>query len=258
MTARATGLGAALLLAAATVDAQGIAARVRAAGTGTVRLEYAARAGVCGNGRGFISAGGRRVVHGAGRDEWEDDCEPGPVRLAIDVSGGEVTAIRAYVGGRWRGSAATELGRVGAREAAAFLLDLAAHGSGRAARDAIFPSGLADSTENWTQLLRIARDESRPREVRRDAVFWVAQAAADEATRGLRAVVGDDALDRDVREQAVFALSQRPKAEAIPALLQIAQTHRDKEIRRKAIFWLGQSNDPRAVDYFARVLERDD
>jgi HEAT repeat protein len=61
-------------------------------------------------------------------------------------------------------------------------------------------------------------------------------------------------VDRDVREQAVFALSQRPHDEGVPALIQIATSHHDPEIRRKALFWLGQSGDPRAIDVFERIL----
>jgi HEAT repeat protein len=63
-------------------------------------------------------------------------------------------------------------------------------------------------------------------------------------------------VDREVREQAVFALSQRPRDEGVPALIRIAKTHNDPEIRRRAIFWLGQSNDPRALALFEELLTR--
>jgi hypothetical protein len=32
------------------------------------------------------------------------------------------------------------------------------------------------------------------------------------------------------------------------------RTHRDPDIRRRAIFWLGQSNDPRALALFEELL----
>jgi len=59
-----------------------------------------------------------------------------------------------------------------------------------------------------------------------------------------------------VREQAVFALSQRPREEGVPALLRIARTHHDPMLRRRAIFWLGQSNDPRALALFEELLTK--
>ena len=57
-------------------------------------------------------------------------------------------------------------------------------------------------------------------------------------------------------EQAVFALSQRPTDEAVPALIRIARTNGDGAIRRKAVFWLGQTDDLRAVALFEDILQR--
>jgi HEAT repeat protein len=59
-----------------------------------------------------------------------------------------------------------------------------------------------------------------------------------------------------VRETAVFALSQRPRDEGVPALITIAKKNPDPELRRKAIFWLGQSDDPRAIALFEELLTK--
>jgi len=53
----------------------------------------------------------------------------------------------------------------------------------------------------------------------------------------------------------VFALSQLPKDEAVPELLHVAQTNPDPAVRKDAIFWLGQTHDPRALAYFEQILE---
>ena len=37
-------------------------------------------------------------------------------------------------------------------------------------------------------------------------------------------------------------------------LLDIAKNDPDKELRKKAIFWLGQSNDPRAAQALESIL----
>jgi HEAT repeat protein len=58
-----------------------------------------------------------------------------------------------------------------------------------------------------------------------------------------------------VRKQAIFALSQRSTDEAVPALIRIARTNDDPELRKTALFWLGQSEDPRAVSLFEEILE---
>jgi HEAT repeat protein len=153
------------------------------------------------------------------------------------------------------GDAGVELGRVAAPEAADLLLRLAARG-GADAGDLIAAASIADSATVWPGLLNLARDESLERASRRAAVFWLSQAAGEAATRGLDSIVTDTTGDRELREHAVFALSQRPREEAVPALIRIARGHGDGPIRRKAIFWLGQSDDPRAIALFEDILRR--
>jgi hypothetical protein len=34
----------------------------------------------------------------------------------------------------------------------------------------------------------------------------------------------------------------------------VAKTNQNPAVRKQAIFWLGQSKDPRALDFFAEVL----
>lgn len=240
--------------------AQSIASRVADVGTGTVWMSYAARPGVCGNGRGSISIrdtdGGRSQYNiGSRRSrEWEDECEPGPVRVSLDVRRGDVTEVRAYVGGRWRGEADLDLGTVSAKDASDYLMEVAASARGDAAEDAIFPAMIAEGVTLWPRLLTLAKDTGRPDDVRKSAVFWVSQAAGDAATRGLEEIVGDPTGDREVRKSAVFSLSQRPRDEAVPALIRVAKTNPDPDIRRSAIFWLGQADDDRAVRFFEEIL----
>jgi HEAT repeat protein len=164
--------------------------------------------------------------------------------------------VDTYVGGRWRpAEGVTDLGDVSAPEAARLLIGLAASAGG-AGEHAVFPATLADSVIVWPELLRLARDTSVPAGTRRSAVFWLGQAAGDAATRGLADLVDDGGVDRSVQEHAVFALSQRPADEGVPALIRIARTHRDPEVRKKALFWLGQSGDPRALALFEEILLR--
>src|SRR5207247_2832274 len=68
-------------------------------------------------------------------------------------------------------------------------------------------------------------------------------------------LVDDGDLDGDVKEQAVFALSQQPHDAGVPALIRIARTHPEPGVRRKALFWLGQSGDPRALALFEERSE---
>ena len=251
----------AILIAAGPLGAQSLARRIADAPDGKVRLEYAARPDLCGNGN-YVSRGGNN------RTSWDSDysddveyteeCMRSPVRLVIYKDGGAISKIRTYVGGRWRPpvGTVTNIGPVSVRDATDYLMSLASGGSIPAAREAIFPMTLADSVVIWPGLMKLARDANRPREVRTQSVFWLSQIAGEAVTANLAALTGEDALDREIRKQAVFALSQRRNEEGVTALIQVARTNRDPEIRKNALFWLGQSHDPRALALFEEILSK--
>src|SRR5213594_2168078 len=258
--------GAWVALALTSVShAQSLERRVASAPDGSVRFSFAAKPGVYGNGRNMISwdcdKGNchNRQVDGNwdDHDDWNMPCDSGPVRVALTKSSGRITDLRVYVGGEWRaGTSATDLGIVSTKDASSYLLALALRDDSRAGEKAIFPAVLADSVTIWPDLLKIAKSDAVSRKVRRSAVFWLGQAAGDAATRGLTDLVADGGQDREVRESAVFALSQRPRDEGVPALIRVARENKDPDLRRKAIFWLGQSDDPRALALFEELLTR--
>ena len=241
--------------------AQALSSRVNAVREGEVRMSFPLRPGVCGRGNNVWYSG--RSSYNSddnkrSRDvEYDIDCDAGPGRLVIVRRDGETTDLRFYVGGRWRASStATDLGSVGARSATDYLIGLAETNDGKVGREAIFPATLVDSIVVWPMLMRIARNDSRPRNVREGATFWLGQLAEEPATRGLTELVGDAALDREVRESAVFALSQRRNGEGVTALINVVRTSKDPELRKKALFWLGQSKDPRALDLIEELLKK--
>lgn len=241
---------AVILAVPAPLAGQSLAQRLGKVTDGSVRMSFAAREGVCGTGRNSI-----HISDDEDDDEWESDCERGPVRVSFHLKGGRVTDSDVYVGGRWRqpGRQVTDLGLVSAREAADLLLGLARRaddGEG----ELITAATLADSVVIWPQLIQLAKDQQVGMETRRQAVFWLGQAAGKAATRGLDSIARDDRGDLEVRKQAVFALSQRPTNEGVPALIQIARTNPHAELRKSALFWLGQSEDPRALELFEELL----
>ena len=240
----------ALLLLPAAAGAQTLAQRAETLRDGTLRLSFAARPGVCGNGGHTIT-----IVSDDEDDEWESDCTPGPVRVSLRVRGGRVADAHTYVGGRWRPpeGTTTDLGQMPARQAAGDLLALVEEHRADA-EELVTAATLADSVVVWPALLRIARRTELPLETRRQAVFWLGQAAGDAATRGLDSLVTDGGGELEVRKQAVFALSQRPADEGVPVLIRIARSNPHAELRKTALFWLGQSEDPRAIALFEEIL----
>jgi HEAT repeat protein len=236
-----------LSVSPACLAAQSLEQRVSAVETGTVHLSFAARPCVCGERT-------TRPGNGDGSEDWEDDCETQPIRVALQLREHRVVGIRTYVGGRWRsGARATDLGTVRSQEAAPYFMNLAA-GAGELSGDPILPATLADSVTIWPSLLRLARTSTLPEERRRTAVFWLGQAAGSAAGGALDSIAGDSLGNREIRKQAIFALSQRSNNEGVPILIRIARTSPDRELRRTALFWLGQSQDPRALDLFEEIL----
>jgi hypothetical protein len=256
---------AGLLLALPFVDAhaQSLAQRVHAVRDGTVELRFAARPGVCGDGLHYFSIG--RAMH-AGGDVWvngsrsKGPCLPGPVRVRLQATDGAVRVERFDVGPVPPGqpsSSVTDLGVVPAAAAASYLLDLAAE-SGSSASRAITAAVLADSASVWRRLFAIARDSSvRSRSTRHEAAFWLAQFSAakiDGRGESLAPPDQDDDDRDDPKSSAIFALSQLRNREGIEPLIRIARTNHDSRLRRKALFWLGESVDPRAIALFGEIM----
>ncbi|MGH9629309.1 MAG: HEAT repeat domain-containing protein, partial [Bryobacteraceae bacterium] len=104
-----------------------------------------------------------------------------------------------------------------------------------------------------TVLIERARNDQDPH-TRGQALFWLSQRAGRKAASEIRNAIENDP-DVKVKERAVFALSQL-KDEGVPLLIEVARTNRSREVRKKAMFWLGQSKDPRALDFFEEVLTR--
>lgn len=258
----ALATSAALCAATTSTEAQPIAQRVRAAGTGMVELHYTARPGVCGDGRSSFSIG-ERFHMGQWRGDMGDArawCQPGPARVRLRVDRGTITDARVAVGLEVRhDERATDLGAVPSAEAASFFLSLADSATPDVSRRAISAAVIADSASVWRRLLAIASDSAdRARSTRHEALFWVGQFAAAKLTghgEDIAAFGDDDRGDRDdARDAAVFALSQLRGHAGVEPLLEIARSNKDPDVRRRAIFWLGESGDPRAIALFESIL----
>jgi HEAT repeat protein len=77
----------------------------------------------------------------------------------------------------------------------------------------------------------------------------------DPAGPAIEDAIRDDP-ETDVKRKAVFALTQMPKDEGVPLLIEVARTNRNPAVRKQAIFWLGQSKDPRALDFIEKILTK--
>ncbi|MEX2179557.1 MAG: hypothetical protein WD801_12655 [Gemmatimonadaceae bacterium] len=238
-------------------EAQTLADRIAAVRDGVVTFHFTARPSVCGDGEHFIRMG--RSYHGSFRSGSPmEPCMIGPVEVRATLDNGSVTRVQYWVGAL-RPRNARDLGAVPAPEAARYLMTLAARGGPAASAKAIVPAVLADSAIVWPALLTVARDtETRSRGTRQEAMHWLSRFASG-------AVAGrpNDPLDwnqepateqEDMQAHAVFVLSQLPRGVGITDLLEVARSNRNPRVRGHALFWLGQSGDPRAIGLYESLL----
>ena len=104
-------------------------------------------------------------------------------------------------------------------------------------------------------LIKVAEGDS-DRELRKQALFWLGQRAGKRSLEVLGNVVEKSDDDTEVQKQAVFAISQRQRDEAVPLLIKIARTHPKAAVRKQAMFWLGQTGDDRALEFFKEILAK--
>ena len=79
--------------------AQNLAQRIASAPDGAVQFTFAARPGVCGNGRSYYSINGS-MWFGSVNDNTmrSDPCQPGPVRVVLGRAGKEIVDVNVFVG----------------------------------------------------------------------------------------------------------------------------------------------------------------
>ena len=139
---------------------------------------------------------------------------------------------------------------------AKFLRDLFAKTGNMAAKDKIiFSISQTHSEGNDQWLLDQAVNTKNSMELRKQALFWAGQTGSvDLAKLG---ALYDKATETEFKNQVIFVLSQRSKSpEAVDKLIDIAKNEKDRELRKQAIFWLGQSHDPRALKALQELINR--
>ena len=239
-----------------------LAARVAAVRDGVAEFRFPSRAGVCGDGYSFIRVGEHMTVGNFSEGTYRRPCVPGPVRIVVSLANGTVTRVKGYVGPEPAPSSGiVDLGTATAAEGSSYLLDVAAIADGgKASREAIFPALLGEDVVAWPRLLQIARHETRDEERKHsEATFWLGRYAAAKLNGSdspFDSDEGDRSDEEDVKEHAVFALSQLRGHEGVEPLIKVARTNKNPNVRSKALFWLGESRDPRAIDVFEEILRK--
>jgi HEAT repeat protein len=253
-------------LLAPALSAQSIVDRVNGASASAVQFSFAARPGVCGNGRTYIMTGnGNTYGNFYSTDVTRTEpCQNGPVRVVIDRAGRDIISITTYVGQPASTDGAQDVGRVSGQQAADYLLDVAAKTEGRVGRDAIFASSLADSATTTDKLVAIARNQNLSRDTRRAALSYMSwsvpagNAVPQRAADAMVAIARDESDNQQVRQQALSVLGRLEHGAGLPALVELSKQQGYTWLAKEAIAALSRSGDPRARDFLRSTLQRND
>jgi HEAT repeat protein len=152
------------------------------------------------------------------------------------------------------------LGQKQSSENATFLRELFARlatsnasGNDDVAQKVLFSLSQMHGVGNERWLMQIAADPKYSVGVRKQAIFSAGQAGVSTAD-----LVGlyDRISDRPIKEQLIWVMSSKNETAATDKLIDIAKRDPDVEMRKKAIFWLGQSQDPRAKQLLLDIINR--
>jgi HEAT repeat protein len=106
--------------------------------------------------------------------------------------------------------------------------------------------------EQW--IMNIALNPKEDIDLRKQALFLAGQSGVAIAELSK---LYDRMGDSEMREQIIFVLSQRQRdPAAMDKLFDIARNEKDPELRKKAIFWLGQSRDPRVQQFLIDLINK--
>jgi HEAT repeat protein len=111
------------------------------------------------------------------------------------------------------------------------------------------------STRVEDKLFEVARGND-VMDVRRQAIRLLGERATKRSFEFLSQTAQSTDGNTEVQIQAVRAISERKPEEAVPLLIKIARTHPNQIVRKQAMRLLGESGDPRAIDFFREVLSK--
>jgi HEAT repeat protein len=112
----------------------------------------------------------------------------------------------------------------------------------------------AGGADNAQFLLTLAMDEQEQPETRRMALYQAAQSrmiSFDSLT-----TMYDRAQSREMKETLLNIYAQRRGGEGVDKLIDIVKKEKDRELRNRAVQYLGQSRDPKAAQFLAQLINQ--
>jgi HEAT repeat protein len=116
----------------------------------------------------------------------------------------------------------------------------------------VFGIAQSGTAEARAWLMERAMDSEESLEVRKNALFWAGQTGGIQSSE-LEELYGS-VTDMEMKEQVIFVASQAEGSAAVDFLMDVARDEQDAELRQRAIFWLGQSDDERVAEFLLSLI----
>jgi HEAT repeat protein len=144
------------------------------------------------------------------------------------------------------------IGQRGDAESIEILKDIYKELDSREAKERVLFSVAQNEHDGIDWLLSVMRDKKEEMELRGRALFWAGQSG--EVPLGDIVAFYNEVEDEEIKEQVLFTLAQHGSDEAIDELMKIVSEEDSIELRTRAIFWIGQSNHPRVVEFLEEII----
>ena len=119
-----------------------------------------------------------------------------------------------------------------------------------------FTLGQIRTDKSLNALGTIARDKGKGEKVRSGALFGISQSRGTNRIPLLEDIYKNNLDSAKIRQQVLFAFSQIREPAAVTALGNAAQNDPDIEVRKQAVFFLGQTRSPEATQIFEKLLQK--
>jgi HEAT repeat protein len=123
-------------------------------------------------------------------------------------------------------------------------------------KEALFAiaSGSSSRTEKRVDIiLEVIKKHSNSR-IKNEAIFWMGQIKSPKVIKFLEdQAFADNPVE--TTKALLFALQDYGTPESLDLLIKIAKKHPNMEIKKEAIFWLGQKNDEKALKAIEELID---
>jgi HEAT repeat protein len=102
-------------------------------------------------------------------------------------------------------------------------------------------------------IIKVAEGDAN-RDLREQAIHRLGKSSSARALDVLKRIAMSAGNDSDLQEQAVHAIGKRPNDEAVPALIEIAKTNSQADVREAAVRRLSKTNDERAREFLKQLI----